>query len=297
MTLHPESRATICVEDARVLEHAAYAGDQQVLRAHAPGTAQTAKPGQFVHLVCDPAIPMRRPMSIMRVDRRAGWFEILYKVHGAGTSALARRLPGDTINLLGPIGRPFKLEGYKQRPLLLGGGVGIPPMIFLAEHVKHVSTGIMPLVIMGSEVPFVFTPRPSRIMVPGMPDGTIACMPLLDDLGIPSRLTSLRGYTGCYEGYVTDLARSWLKEQDQRLAEIEVFACGPPPMLRAVAALAREFNLPCQISLEEFMACGVGGCAGCAVRITTDDGPSMQRVCVDGPVFEAGAVYPDISRN
>ena len=76
-------------------------------------------------------------------------------------------------------------------------------------------------------------------------------------------------------------------------AEVEIFSCGPTPMLRAVAALAREFDLPCQVSLEEYMACAVGGCAGCAVEVQTEAGPAMKRVCVDGPVFDAATVFAD----
>ena len=92
---------------------------------------------------------------------------------------------------------------------------------------------------------------------------------------------------------MTDLAREWLASLDAAaLAEVEVFACGPTPMLEAVASLANEFDLPCQVSLEEFMACAVGGCAGCAVLVQTDAGPAMQKVCVDGPVFDAAAVFP-----
>jgi dihydroorotate dehydrogenase electron transfer subunit len=90
---------------------------------------------------------------------------------------------------------------------------------------------------------------------------------------------------------VTDLADRWLQGLDaDGLAQVEVFACGPTPMLRAVAALAARYEVPCQVSLEEFMACAVGGCAGCTVRINTPGGPVMKRVCVDGPVFDAAAV-------
>ena len=139
-----------------------------------------------------------------------------------------------------------------------------------------------------------FRARPSTILVPGVPEGVIACMPLLDEWGIPSRLTSLAGYAGCYEGYVTDLAAAWLGSlQRAALAEVEMFACGPTPMLKAVALVARRFGIPCQVSLEEFMACAVGGCAGCAVRVTTPTGPAMKRVCVDGPVFDAQAVFAE----
>lgn len=289
---HPDTRNTINVEDTPIISHDAHPGDQYVLRLQAPETARSAMPGSFVHLVCDPALPMRRPMSIMRSNREAGWIDILYKAHGHGTQLLARRKLGETINLLGPIGKPFKLDGYKKRPLLIGGGVGIPPMIFLAEHLRSRPGKLYPLAIMGSEVPFPFTAKPSQIMVPGIPDGSIAGMPLLEDWGIPSRLTSLQGYPGCYDGYVTDLARLYIAALEDDINEIEIFSCGPAPMLRAVAALAREFHLPCQVSLEEYMACGVGGCAGCTVRVETEKGVSMKRVCVDGPVFEAGSVFP-----
>jgi dihydroorotate dehydrogenase electron transfer subunit len=103
----------------------------------------------------------------------------------------------------------------------------------------------------------------------------------------------LQGYSGCYDGYVTDLARVWLGSLgDDALDDVEVFACGPTPMLRAAAQVAAEFGLPCQVSLEEHMACAVGGCAGCTVLVQTDAGPAMKRVCVDGPVFDAYSVFP-----
>jgi dihydroorotate dehydrogenase electron transfer subunit len=157
---------------------------------------------------------------------------------------------------------------------------------------ERADAAFKPLVLMGSEIPFPFRQRPSTLLVPGMPEGAIACMPLLEEWGIPSRLATLAGYAGCYEGYVTDLAAAWLASLDRAaLSQVEMFACGPTPMLEAVAAVARRFAIPCQVSLEEFMACAVGGCAGCAVRVTTPAGPAMKRVCVDGPVFEAETVF------
>ena len=118
-------------------------------------------------------------------------------------------------------------------------------------------------------------------------------MPLLEKWGIPARLASLSEFEGTFRGYVTDLAREWLKSlPEEALSKVEIMSCGPTPMLKAVAKLAREFGVPCQVSLEEFMACAVGGCAGCTVLVQTDDGPAMKRVCVDGPVFDAAAVFP-----
>ncbi|HMA12826.1 MAG TPA: dihydroorotate dehydrogenase electron transfer subunit [Steroidobacteraceae bacterium] len=288
-----QNRGTIFVEDAALLAREEFAGQQYVLRLAAPETAVRATAGSFVHVVVDPAIPMRRPLSIMRVDRGAGWIELLFKIHGAGLAHLAARRLGETVNLMGPIGHGFTPHPEKPRALLLGGGVGIPPMVFLAETLRdRAADGFKPFAVLGSELPFPFRARPSTIVVPGMPDGVIAAMPLLDSWGVPSRLTSKSGFPGCHDGFVTDLARLWLDQLDARArGEVELFACGPTPMLKAVAALAREFSLPCQVSLEEYMACAVGGCAGCVVEVKTTAGPAMERVCVDGPVFDAYAVF------
>lgn len=286
-------RHTIEVENAEILDHQNFPGDQFVLRVRAPGIAATARPGSFAHIQCDRLLPMRRPLSIMRVDPRAGWVEFLYKVLGQGTRLLSRRVVGERLSIMGPIGRPFEPHMDRPRPLLIGGGVGIPPMVFLADSLRAIKGAWQPLVIMGSEVPFPFKARPSRFVVPGIPDGVIAAMPLMEDWETPSRLASLQGYPGCFDGYVTELARHWLDAlSDAQRSEVEVFACGPHPMLEAVTRLAREYRLPCQVSLEEFMACAVGGCAGCTVEVQTDAGPAMKRVCVDGPVFDARAVFP-----
>lgn len=282
-------RDTLFLEDAEILSHQAFEGDQQIIRLQAQACATHAQPGSFVHLQCDPQHPLRRPLSIMRTSPSSGWVDILYKAVGKGTRLLAQRKPGESISLLGPIGKPFNVEC--SRPLLIGGGVGMPPMIFLAEHLRS-QKEVYPFVILGSEVPFPFQSAPSQILVSGLPNEVIAAQPLLDSWNIPSRLASLQGYPGCFEGYVTDLARHWLKSLDENVrAEVGIFSCGPHPMLEAVAALAAEFELPCQVSLEEFMACGVGGCAGCVVPVETGAGKVMQRVCVDGPVFDARQVF------
>ncbi len=288
-----QSRGTLFLEDARVLQQTAYDGSQYVLRLEAPRCAAHAHPGSFVHMACDPAIPMRRPLSIMRVDAAAGWIEVLYKVVGTGLHALAARKAGETLSTLGPIGKPFTLHPERPRPLLLGGGVGIPPMVFLADRLRtRTDAPWKPLVLMGSEIPFPFRARPSRIIVAGMPAGSIACMPLLEEWGIASRLATKAGFAGCYDGYVPTLADEWLASLGPKeLAEVEIFACGPTPMLKASAQVARRYGVPCQVSLEEFMACAVGGCAGCTVLVQTPDGPAMKRVCVDDPVFDAYTVF------
>jgi dihydroorotate dehydrogenase electron transfer subunit len=176
--------------------------------------------------------------------------------------------------------------------LALGGGVGIPPMIFLADELRERREHEL-LVLMGSEVPFPFELVPSSLEVAGMAAEATHAVALLERWGVPSRLASNAGLPGCHRGHVTDLARAWLQALSSTArAEVQLFGCGPTPMLAAVAKLAREFDVPCQIALEEFMACGIGGCAGCNVLVHTPTGPAMKRVCVDGPVFDSREIYP-----
>ena len=290
-----EHRGTIFVEDAEVRGHQEFPGRQYVIRLHAPCCAAAAVPGSFAHLSCDAELPMRRPLSIMLADATAGTIDILYKVVGLGLDKLSRQRVGTRLSLLGPIGRGFTASADRPRSLLIGGGVGIPPMIFLADVLRRrTDARWQPLVLMGSEIPFPFRARPSTLLIPAMPAGVIAGMPLLEDWGVPSRLASLAGFPGCYEGYVTALAEVWLAAlEPQALGETAIYACGPTPMLKAVAGLARRYGVPAQVSLEEFMACAVGGCAGCAVPVLIDGALTMKRVCVDGPVFDANTVFPE----
>ncbi|QEP42575.1 dihydroorotate dehydrogenase electron transfer subunit [Ectothiorhodospiraceae bacterium BW-2] len=285
-------RNSLLVEEATLIQQTAYASEQYRLTLHAPKIASRAQAGTFVHLKCAPSLPMRRPISIMRADPDSGTLELLYKVVGEGTRQLSLRQIGESLSLIGPIGRPFQLDQNYPRPLLIGGGVGMPPMIYLAETLyRQFNATMQPLVILGSELPFPFQSEPSKLLLPGLPTEVIATLPLLESWAIPTRLTSLQGYPGCYNGYVTDLARLWLNHLTAtQQQQVMLFSCGPTPMLKAVAALAQEYRLPCQISLEEYMACGIGGCAGCVVEVKSKQGVQMRRVCVDGPVFNADEV-------
>ena len=283
------NRNTIFVEDGELLSVDTYPGDQFIMRIRAPKCAAAAQPGSFVHVTCDESLPMRRPLSIMRAGD--DWIEVLYKIVGQGLRLLSRKQAGDSLSVLGPIGQPFRLSPERPNALLIGGGVGIPPMVFIADWIRQDAGAWQPFAILGSEIPFPFELQKSALPVAGIPDEVNSTMPLLENWDIPTRLTSLQGYEGCFHGYVTVLADAWLDALPlEELAKTEIFACGPTPMLRAVADLAARHDLPCQVSLEEFMACAVGGCAGCAVLINTPDGQAMKRVCVDGPVFDAATV-------
>jgi len=287
-----KNRGTIFIEDALLLEKHSYAGEQFVLRLDAPKCSRNAQAGSFVHIQCDNGIPMRRPLSIMRVNAADGWIEVLFKIIGSGLASLGSAEIGDKFSVIGPIGHGFMPNPDRIRPLLIGGGVGIPPMIFLTEQMLADEVAFTPTVLMGSEIPFPFEVTASSIATPWLPEGTNASMCLLEDWGVTTRLASMAGFDGCLKGFVTDLSRRYLDSlASEELAQTEMFSCGPTPMLKAVTAVATEYELPCQVSLEEFMACAVGGCAGCTVEVQTTTGTAMKRVCVDGPVFETSQVF------
>jgi len=282
------TRGTIGVYDCQVLAHYKFEGEQYIITLSSAEIANETKPGQFVHVSVSDALPMRRPISIMSVDIENETFDLLYKNVGEGTRQLAERKIGEFISVIGPIGVGFELTDNK-RPLLIGGGVGMPPMIAIAQQLQN-DSGYTPFAILGSEVPFPFAEKVADNGVNY--GGATHTMPLLEDWGIDCRLATLQNYEGVFQGYVTDLAREYLNALSaDKLAQVEVYSCGPHPMLEAVAKLAEEYSLPCQVSLEEFMACAVGGCAGCVVEVQTENGPAMKRVCVDGPVFEASTVF------
>ena len=283
-------RDTISVNDCQVLAHYQFEADQYIITLESKEIADSTRPGQFVHLSVSGMLAMRRPISVMSVDADNGTFDLLYKIVGEGTKQLADRKIGDVLSVIGPIGNGFELTDRKI-PLLIGGGVGMPPMIAIAQKIKD-NAYYNPYVILGSEVPFPF--EASQSSLNGFNSSKFYTMPLLEEWRVPCGLASLQDYEGVYKGYVTDLAREYLDSlSSSDLKEVEVFTCGPNPMLEAVSKLANEYNLPCQASLEEYMACAVGGCAGCVVEVETENGPAMKRVCVDGPVFDAKTVFND----
>jgi dihydroorotate dehydrogenase electron transfer subunit len=272
------------------LAHYQFEADQYIITLESKEIADSTRPGQFVHLSVSGMLAMRRPISVMSVDADNGTFDLLYKIVGEGTKQLADRKIGDVLSVIGPIGNGFELTDRKI-PLLIGGGVGMPPMIAIAQKIKD-NAYYNPYVILGSEVPFPF--EASQSSLSGFNSSKFYTMPLLEEWRVPCGLASLQDYEGVYKGYVTDLAREYLDSlSSSDLKEVEVFTCGPNPMLEAVSKLSNEYNLPCQASLEEYMACAVGGCAGCVVEVATENGPAMKRVCVDGPVFDAKTVFND----
>lgn len=285
-------RNTIFEESAEILANVSHPDDQFVMRVRAPKIAAAAMPGQFVHLRVSEERLMRRPISIMLTDREKGTVDLLIKVIGEGTRLLRERKVGETVPMLGPIGRPFDLSDTSKRYILIGGGVGIPPMIFCAMALR----GMAPTVVFaGSEVAFPFALKPSTALLPGINGNAILGITSLEERGIASRLASNAGLYGCYEGHVPNLARDYLAAlSEAERARSVLLSCGPHPMLHAVARVGREFNIPAYLSLEEYMACGIGGCAGCVVKTIEEGEEKYRRVCVDGPVFES-ALLPEFA--
>lgn len=223
--------------------------------------AVDALPGQFVHVKCGHSRLLRRPISICDVG--GNFMRLVFEVRGEGTEWLARRQPGDRLDVLGPLGNGFDVSGDKL--LLVGGGIGLPPMLYCAKACKgeaHVVAGFR---------------SQDRAM-------------LMDDFAKAAKafaFTSDDGTIGAH-GFVDALVRDALSKET---GFTSILACGPKPMLRSVIKVAGEFGVPCQVSMEERMACGVGACLGCAVQMA--DG-SMKHVCKDGPVFDAREVDFDV---
>lgn len=220
-------------------------------------------PGQFVMLKAgqgdDPLL--RRPISIHR--RTHEGIELLYEVVGSGTSLMSAMRPGDALSLIGPLGKGFPLAAAKGRtPVLIGGGIGAAPLVFLAE--QFCAAGSAPVVLLGSRS-----------------KDDLLCAADFRKTGCKVVIATDDGSCG-RKGYVSCLLEALLKKPAAS-AGMVIYACGPRPMLNSIYALADTAGIPAYVSLEAHMACGIGACLGCIV--STNEG--NKRVCKDGPVFDA----------
>ena len=222
--------------------------------------ASSNAPGQFVHIKCGDGQLLRRPISIcaFQEDNPEDLLAIVFEVRGEGTAWLASRGQGDTLDVLGPLGNGFQIE-REGRYLLVGGGIGVPPMRGCAQYTHGKSTAILG-----------FRSKEKAILIDRFRDECAKVLIATDD-----------GSLG-YHGFVDALVRQELEK-----AYDAVLACGPKPMLRNVARVAEEFGVPCQVSMEERMGCGIGACLVCACDMK--DG-ARKHVCKDGPVFDAREV-------
>ena len=279
-------------EKAEIVDQVKFEADQFVTIVKAEKSSQTAKPGQFAFVECGGDTLLRRPLSYLRSSKEDGTVEFMYKTVGHGLESLSRLKKGDEIKIMGPIGNGFAIPSGKKSAILIGGGVGIPPVLFMGEEIKKISHGIDLVAFFGSEIPFPFQTCDSDLVIPGLDFSVNKSIDDMEKLGIPCRLSSQAGYEGCHLGYVTELAKSFIETlSDGEKTETIIYACGPESMLEAVAKLAKDDQLDCVLSLEEYMACAIGGCAGCTVKVLEDGQERMKRVCVDGPVFDAEQLY------
>lgn len=225
-----------------------------------PEVAAKARPGQFVNLYCrNKGRLLPRPISVCETDRDHGRVHLVYAILGKGTREFSSYLAGESVELMGPLGNGYPLEQGSGDSLIIGGGVGTPPMVELCKQLQGPKT----IVVGFRSNPFLV----DRLAQYG------------DVL-----ITTDDGSVG-YKGHVVQLL-----EEKQLTGTI--YACGPTPMLRGVQAYAQKNNLKAYISLEERMGCGFGSCVGCAARIRADNeiGWTYKKVCKDGPVFDSREV-------
>ena len=240
-------------ENGTVRENQALSHNIFALTIDAPRICALAQPGQFVHITCGDANLLRRPISICQAHD--GILKIVFVVKGDGTKWLSQRRAGDVLDIVGTAGHGFDMTRLGEKPVFIGGGIGVPPMLQTMQAAK--AQGAQPTAILG------FRNADAVILEEDFQTvGTVYTA--TDD-----------GSYGIH-GFVSDVLKEHISEYTS------VCCCGPKPMLRALATIAEEAGIPCQVSMEERMGCGFGACMGCTV--ITREGP--RRVCADGPVFD-----------
>ena len=228
-----------------------------------PDIASEARPGQFVHIRV-PGFTLRRPISICEIDREGGSIRLVFQERGEGTRVLGMLRPGEAMDLVGPLGNGFDLPGPGKKAVLVGGGIGTPPLLALAAR-------------FGADAAAILGFRDAASVILEEDFARTGCRTVLcTDDGSRGR-----------KGFTTQALEEYLKEETPDI----VYACGPKAMLRGVKAIALAAGVRCQLSLEERMACGIGACLGCACKAYREDGSvAFLHVCKDGPVFEAASV-------
>jgi dihydroorotate dehydrogenase electron transfer subunit len=328
-----ELQARRCEVDAIVLEQRAIAGHEFEIVFHAPEIARLARPGQFVEILFGEnyAPLVRRPFSLYKVDREAGTCSVLYVARGAFTSGMSGKKPGDFLSLLGPLGRPFRWSADDDvQHILVAGGLGAPPLYFLACELSR--AGLKRIASAGSAhakgseaqpqdtaIGSSLARRPASRLVDAsanLSDPEVAVhlaaskvivinaartesllvgLTEFGELDIMLHVMTDDGSHGV-KGMATDLLQALLDAKVEQPIPKAIYACGPMAMLRSVGEIAVARAIPCQISIETSMPCGIGLCQGCAVPVwdaSAPEGFTYKLACVDGPVFEASAlVWP-----
>lgn len=247
----------------RILDKQKIAADTYSYIISCPEAAAAAKAGQFVHIRAE-GYTLRRPISICEIDRSKGTIRIVFEVRGGGTDKMSQLSVGDDIDMIAPLGNGFTIKEIPENKnvIVVGGGIGVPPMCGVTSCYKNVKA------IIG------FRSKDKVILEED-----------LKRLGADVTVCTDDGSYG-YNGVVTNP----LEEELKKGIAAMIYACGPTPMLKAVVNSAKKYNIPCEVSLEQRMACGVGACVGCACNINRNGENLVLRVCKDGPVFNGEEV-------
>lgn len=221
-----------------------------------------AVPGQFVHIAL-PGHSLRRPISISSIDREAHTIRIIFAVKGTGTKDLSCLNVGNTIDIVGPLGNGFTLLGKDKKVILIGGGIGTPPMAAMASYYGE-----------------------NAHVISGFRDKTMVILQDEFKRYTPNTYVCTEDGSEGIKGFVTMPLEELLKKEHFDM----VYACGPIPMLKAVALVTERFDTPCEVSMEQHMGCGIGACLVCTCKIKTEHGIDFRHVCKNGPVFDAREV-------
>jgi len=249
-----------------------------LMRLKAPEITQDALSGQFIHIKCskDNYPLLRRPFSIHRIDKEKGEIFILLQVVGEGTKLLAQRVVGDDLDIMGPIGNGFNIYPESRKIMIVGGGIGVAPLLALCEE----------SIRQGKEV---------RVLISALKKELVIGEESFRNLGAKVDVATDDG-SYKHKGLVTDLLEGSIREG--WLAN-QIFACGPKSMLKKIVEISLDAHIDCQVSLEERMACGIGACLGCVCKIKTKDKKEdkvkyeFKKVCEDGPIFGGSEVVWD----
>jgi 2-polyprenylphenol hydroxylase and related flavodoxin oxidoreductases len=238
------------------------------LHFYAPKVAKEALPGQILQVKCGDKVTLRRPISICDADAKTGILRICFDVRGEGTKYLSERKAGDEIDVLGPLGKGYEIQKLGDRVLLAGGGIGTFPLFFTANQLKE--KGILPDVVLAFRSAELVNMKEE-----------------FEFLGCRVFISTDDGSQG-FCGYACNLVETLLQENIYS----SVCLCGPLPMMKTTAPLAIAHGIPCYASLEERMGCGVGACLACvcSIKDESENGFHHERVCADGPVFDAKTV-------
>lgn len=256
--------------DCTILENSCLKGLYRQIVFSAPEIAAKARPGQFVHI----RIPglrdriLRRPFSICGYETQTGTLTVVYKIVGAGTSELAEMRPGESCNIMGPLGNGYPVPAEGETPILVAGGYGSAAILPLARN--SAEKGIL-----------LFGARTSADLI---------LAEEYEAAGYDVRLATQDGSAG-YQGLVTGLLDGALADAEKKPV---LYACGPTPMLMALGKIAVAKQLPCYLSLDEHMCCGIGACFACVVKMKDPSSPGgwrYSRTCKEGPVYSADEVY------